>query len=73
MQRETNPLLSGVVLDIGVSGIVSHLWNGGLQSLAIEFLKPHKNSKTCHSHADKVEDKKPGLTCVRIIFYIPTL
>lgn len=42
MQLETNPPLSGVVFDIGVSGIVSHLRNGGLQSLAIKFLKPHK-------------------------------
>lgn len=54
MQSETNPPLSGVVFDIGLSGIVSHLWNGGLQSLAIDFFKPHKkNSKACHSQADR--------------------
>lgn len=52
MQRETYPLLSGVVFDIGVSRIVSLLRNGGLPSLAIEFLKPHKNVKKCYSGDD---------------------
>lgn len=28
------------MFDIGVSGIVSHLWTGGLHSLVAEVLKP---------------------------------
>lgn len=45
MQSESNPGLSGVVLDAGFSGVVSHLWNGGLQSLAVELLEPLQKFK----------------------------
>lgn len=70
MQQETNPLLSGVVFDIGLSGVESHLWNGGLQSLATDFSKPHKNSETCHSGADKSSEVQRQTTSHPCTYYI---